>query len=94
MKMKLEDCSGESFHGHIGFFLSASHFCNYTDSDGCLAGTWPFPITNVLSHRQEATHPNAASMGEKLFGLRTKQNTVSSFSYMFCFPLQQCKTVR
>lgn len=83
MKMKVEDCSGESFHGHIGFFLSASHFYNCTDTDDCLVGTWPFPNTNVLSHRQEATHPNATSMGEKLFGLRTKHILIFFLHVLF-----------
>jgi len=65
MKMKFEDCSGESFHGHIGFFLSTSCFYNYSDTDGRLAETWPLPGTNVVSHRQGATHPNVTSMGKK-----------------------------
>jgi len=51
--------------GTLAFFLSTSCFYNYSDTDGRLAETWPLPGTNVVSHRQGATHPNVTSMGKK-----------------------------
>lgn len=39
--MWVDNCSGESFHGHVGALPGALHFYNYTDMKCCLAGTSP-----------------------------------------------------